>query len=185
MTNIEEPLNTQENIDIEVQENTETKGKIDNSDVSMLLDQIKVLKQEIQNNKPQPKVKKQATEKQLEQLKRAREIKAKNTQLRKEVAKNKKIEEKKIINETVEKLKTDHNNKDEIETSTPDLPPVSKPEPIHKADTKPAVADTINKEDDIPDITPTGYTGGYDIYTGDTNTPSLKAVPSSRTRRRR
>ena len=28
MTNIEEPLNTQENIDIVVQENTETKGKI-------------------------------------------------------------------------------------------------------------------------------------------------------------
>ena len=59
MTNNEEPLNTQENIDIVVQENTETKDKIDNSDVSMLLDQIKVLKQEIQNNKPQPKVKKQ------------------------------------------------------------------------------------------------------------------------------
>ena len=29
MTNIEEPLNTQENIDIVVQENTETKDKID------------------------------------------------------------------------------------------------------------------------------------------------------------
>ena len=185
MTNIEEPLNTQENIDIVVQENTETKDKIDNSDVSMLLDQIKVLKQEIQYKKPQPKVKKQATEKQLEQLKRAREIKMKNTQLRKEVAKNKKIEEKKIINNEVEKLKNDHNNKDEIETSTPDLPPVSKPEPIHQADTKPSMADTISQEDDIPDIPPTGYTGGYDIHSGSTNTSSLKAVPSSRTRRRR
>ena len=185
MTNIEEPLNTQENIDIVVQENTETKDKIDNSDVSMLLDQIKVLKQEIQNNKPQPKVKKQATEKQLEQLKRAREIKMKNTQLRKEFAKNKKIEEKKIINNEVEKLKNEYNNKDEIETSTPDLPPVSKPEPIHKADTKPSMADTISQEDDIPDIPPTGFTGGYDIHSGSTNTSSLKAVPSSRTRRRR
>ena len=185
MTNIEEPLKTQENIDIVVQENTETKGKIDNSDVSMLLDQIKFLKQEIQNNKPQPNVKKQATEKQLEQLKRAREIKAKNTQLRKEVAKNKKIEEKKIINETVEKLKNDHNNKDEIENSPPELPPVSKPEPIHKADTKPSMADTISQEDDIPDIPPTGFTGGYDIHSGSQNTPTLKAVPSSRTRRRR
>ena len=185
MTNIDEPLNTQENIDIVVQENTETKGKIDNSDVSMLLDQIKVLKQEIQNNKPQPKVKKQATEKQLEQLKRAREIKMKNTQLRKEVAKNKKIEEKKIINNEVEKLKNEYNNKDEVKDSTPDLPPVSKPEPIHQADTKPSMADTISQEDDIPDIPPTGFTGGYDIHSGSTNTSSLKAVPSSRTRRRR
>ena len=85
----------------------------------------------------------------------------------------------------MEKLKNDHNNKDEIETSTPDLPPVSKPEPIHKADTKPSMADTISQEDDIPDIPPTGFTGGYDIHSGSQNTPSLKAVPSSRTRRRR
>ena len=185
MTNIEEPLNTQENIDIVVQESVETKDKIDNSDVSMLLDQIKFLKSEIENNKPKPKVKKQATEKQLEQLKRAREIKMKNTQLRKEVAKNKKIEEKKIINDEVSKLKNDHNNKDEIENSPADLPAVSKSEPIHKTTPKTAMADTINEEDDIPDIPPTGFSGGYDIYTGSTNTSSLKAVPSSRTRRRR
>jgi len=185
MTNIEEPLNTQENLDIEVQESVETKGKIDNTDVSMLLDQIKVLKNEIQANKPQPKVKKQATEKQLEQLKRAREIKMKNTQLRKEVAKNKKIEEKKIINDEVSKLKNDYNNKDEIESSPPDLPPVSKPEPVPKPVVKTTMAPTISQEDDLPDIPPTGFTGGYDIHTGSTNTSSLKAVPSSRKGRRR
>lgn len=185
MSNTEEQLKSQENIDIVVQENTETKDKIDNSDVSMLLDQIKFLKSEIENNKPKPKVKRQATEKQLEQLKRAREIKAKNTQLRKEVAKNKKIEEKKIVNEEVEKLKKAHSNKDEIEDSPPDIPPVSKPEPVSKPVVKTPVAPTISQEDDIPDIPPTGFTGGYDIHSGSTSSSSLKAVASSRTRRRR
>jgi len=186
MSNTEEELKNQETIDIEVQENTETKDKIDNADVSMLLDQIKFLKTEIENNKPKPKVKRQATEKQLEQLKRAREIKAKNTQLRKEVAKNKKIEEKKIVNEEVEKLKKAHNKEDdEVKDSAPDIPPIPEPDPTPEPVVKNTTPRSVNFEDDIPDIPPSGFTGGYSIYSGSSMAQAINAVPSKSRRRGR
>lgn len=123
--------------------------------IALLLKKIEALET---RSKTPPKKKRQPTEKQLENLRKAREKRNANMEKRREIKKNIKIQEKKIVNEELKNISQDDKDVDvATNNDVPDnKPPSPVPEPIKQPDPPAPV-----RSDPIPIPQPTSLYAGF------------------------
>lgn len=118
-----------EEIEIEITPKQDEKPDV----VNLLVEKLTMMENKLNEaTKPKPKVKRKPTEKQLENLAKAREKRNANMVKRKEIKKDIKIQEKKLVNEKLKEenvvIKQEKNVKFE-EPSTP-VSPEEQPKPV-------------------------------------------------------